>query len=285
MTTPESKIIQPKPIISLSELFRQKRLDTTHISVKQWLVFIAYFPFGCVIALSRFFLVFFVSLVIPEKYRYRIFRLVLGLHCKTKHQITIQKNGALILSNHSNYLDLFVISAAFKEQEHIGAVIWHGVNFFYRVMCRPAVSVHDKGKNAGFLNELYRANQNRNIVVFPEGAVTDSISGLLQFQRSVFRLQQPLFLIGIRYQRTFPFLQGKAMSRHMGVETLVDFFQPWTRVELISLGEFQRDSTLSPQQQADVAQQLIAEAVSLKGTRWTKDDRHKLLNSIKPHHA
>ena len=151
------------------------------------------------------------------------------------------------------------------------------MNPFSRVICRPTVAVAGKGGNRTFLNDLNAANLKQNMIVFPEGAVADSISGLMAFQRSVFRLEQPIYLVAIRYRRALPFLQGKALSKAMGIEVLVDLFQPWIKVELIALGQFQPEADSSAQQRAHMAQTLIAETLGLAATRWDKHDRHRLL--------
>lgn len=174
-----------------------------------------------------------------------------------------------------------VINAAFSKQTHLGTVIFHSVNIISRIFSRPTISVHDKGGNSDFLNRLYKGNESQNMIVFPEGTVTDGISGLLRFHSSVFRYKQPIYLVAIKYHRAFPFLQGKAMSRMMGIELLVDLFQPWINVELIPLGEFQRDQDSAPQQQADTAQHIIANALGLKPSSWDKKDRHKHLYPCK----
>lgn len=266
-----------EPNLTLDALFCQQRLQTESMNVWHWLVFIPYFPVGCLLAVLRFALVFVVAILAPEKHRYQIFRYIGGLRCKTTGTLEPPENGALIVANHSNYLDPIVTNAALGKSQHLGTVIWHGVNFFSRVICRPTVSVADKGGNRGFLKALYKANEHHNMIVFPEGAVTDGITGLLQFQRSVFHLKKDIYLVGIKYRRALPFLQGRAMSRMMGIEVLVDLFQPWIDVELIPLGKLQRELYATPQEEADAAQRLIAEALGLKASRWTKHDRHKCL--------
>lgn len=263
--------------VALADLFVSTRLQTDRMTLWHWCLFILYFPVGCMLSVLRFFLVFLFAFLVPAQHRYRVFRLIGGLHCTVKSTLSVPDNGALILTNHSNYLDPIVVNAALAKPTHLGTVIWHGVNFFSRIICRPTVAVLDKGNNRDFLERLMEANKSHNMIVFPEGAVTDSCAGLLQFQRSVFRLPQPIFLMAISYRRAFPFLQGKAMSKAMGFEVLVDLFQPWTQVELIPLGEFTRDKATRPQLQADSAQRIIADALGLVPSRWNKNDRHNQL--------
>ena len=263
--------------LSLEDLFISKRLNTAVMKPRHWLVFTLYFPFGCVIALTRFVLVFVFGLVVPEAYRYRVFRAIGGLICTYKCKLDVPENGALILANHCNYLDPIVLNAVLSKPSHLATVIWQGVNFFSQLICRPTVAVVETGKNRTFLKSLSTVAKRHNVVIFPEGTVTDNTCALLQFQRSVFRLEHPIYLVAIRYHRAFPFLQGKAMSRQMGIEVLVDLFQPWTRVELIPIGEFNKTSYPTTQAQADAAQQKMANALGVRTSRWTSKDRHKRL--------
>lgn len=269
--------------IALTDLFHSKRLRTDQMTGLHWLLLILYFPIGCVLSILRFTLAFIFSLITPKNYRYFILRIIGGFFCSYKQSIRLPQHGAFIASNHSNYLDPIVINAINERPLHLGVVIWHGVNIFSKVICHPTLTVLDKGKNAQFMAQLTSHMQQQNMIVFPEGAVTDSKKGLLTFQPSIFHLNYPIHLIGIKYKRPFSFLSGKAMSKNMGLEVLVDLFQPWTRVELINCGEIKNEidknsnSNLATQKTAAQAQHTIAQALGLEATGYSKSDRHRYM--------
>ncbi|MEM9825629.1 MAG: 1-acyl-sn-glycerol-3-phosphate acyltransferase [Planctomycetota bacterium] len=189
----------------------------------------------------------------------------------------LPKNGVFLISNHSTYLDSWVLSAAQTSSCEFATAVWHGVPKPVQYLARPVIQVFDAGRNRQFLKQIRTQLKRRNVIVFPEGTFTDTLSGLLRFEKSVFALKRPVYMVAVRYHRPLPFLQPLSLSTHPIWQTAVEMFQPWTTVDRIPLGRLVPAADESAQDLANRAQRSIAGALGLEATHWTRHDRGKLL--------
>lgn len=261
----------------LKSLFHERNLNTKAMSLWDWLIFLVYLPFGCVLSVFRIILGFIIALLAPCVWRKKLLRFAGMFIIKSPKFMEMPENGTLLLSNHSSYLDYIVISAGLKPSRDFATVIWHQVEWFVQVFCRPVVHVLEAGQNRHFLREIRDQLKQRNVIIFPEGAITDARSGLLSFEKSAFALKTPIYLVAIKYHRPFAFLQPKALSTHLAFEMAVELFQPWTTVEVKNIGEFPKLEGETAQGYAERAQQAVADELGLAATSWTRSDRHQLL--------
>ena len=265
------------PVVGPEELFRQRRLDTRYMSAFDWILFLAYLPLGCVLSLSRFLIGFTAIMLFPLKWRQNLVRLACGLVVKTPSKLELPPNGVFLVGNHSSYLDSWVLPAACSRKREFATVVWHEVPRLIQWLARPVVQVFGHGRNRAFLSQIRSQLKERNVILFPEGAVTDTTTGLLQFEKAAFALKRPIYLVALRYHRPLSFVQPKALSTNLFWETAIELFQPWTIAELIPIGEFEQRDDEPPESYAKRAQRELASKLGLDATQWSRRDRHRLL--------
>lgn len=263
--------------VQTRDLFRESHLDVQGMSLGNWFLLMAYLPFGCVLAALRLILGCSLAFVIPPFWRQRVVQVVAGLIVRMPSRIEMPEKGCCLISNHMSYLDSWVLAAACSPRREFATVVWHGVPGFVKRVARPVIQVFQTGRNRDFLKQLRSQLKQRNVIIFPEGSITDGTTGLLAFERSVFALKYPVHAVAIRYQRPLPFLQPKALSAHLVLQTAIELFQPWTVVELIPLGELTRLEGEAPDDFAARAERCLADALGLATTPWTRHDRDRLI--------
>ncbi|MEM9587017.1 MAG: 1-acyl-sn-glycerol-3-phosphate acyltransferase [Planctomycetota bacterium] len=267
----------PQSSVALQDLFRKQQLDTSTMSPSDWIVFFVYLPFGCVLLSLRFVLGLTLIQLAPRMWRQRLMPWLLGLVIRTPGKMELPMEGAFLLSNHCSYLDSWVLSASSSSKCEFATVVWSGVPTMIKSLARPVIEVFDSGRNRAFLRQVRAQLEDRNVIFFPEGTFTDTLTGLLTFEKGVFAMKRPIYLLALRYHRPLPYLQPKSMSQNPYWQSAIEMFQPWTNVEVIPLGEFVRLQNESPQAYADRAQRRLADALGLVATNWTRHDRNELL--------
>ncbi|PWJ68110.1 MULTISPECIES: 1-acyl-sn-glycerol-3-phosphate acyltransferase [unclassified Fibrobacter] len=117
-----------------------------------------------------------------------------------------QKNGFVMVANHSSFMDISVLWLAISTTIFIAkAALWKAPLFGWVLSSIGCIPVHQNPrKNAGMGNMVQdRLNQGHNLSVFPEGH--RSIDGkMLKFQNGIFRMAKehhfpilPITLIGV----------------------------------------------------------------------------------------
>ncbi|MEM6469924.1 MAG: 1-acyl-sn-glycerol-3-phosphate acyltransferase [Planctomycetota bacterium] len=263
--------------IALEDLFRRRRLNLASMSMMRWLLFLVYLPIGCVLSIGRFLFGFTIIMLAPRKWRRSLVRWCCGIIVRLPNKLDFPESGAFLMGNHSCYLDRWILPAACSEKREFATVVWHEVPNLIQWLARPVIRVYGRGRNREFLKQVREQLKQRNVILFPEGAVTDTKCGLLKFEKTAFALKRPIYLVAIRYRRPLSFVQPKALSTNLFWETAIELFQPWTTVELIPIGEFKQLEGESPDSYARRAQQALATSLAIYATNWSRGDRHRLL--------
>jgi 1-acyl-sn-glycerol-3-phosphate acyltransferase len=123
----------------------------------------------------------------------RICLLIFGVRAEVSNARSFAKSkgGVLIVSNHSSFLDIFVLSSLFssvfvskaevKYYPIIGQIAWlSGVVFFDRKSARERTRV---------LRKISYNYSDRTLAVFPQGT-TGSIADRLPFNRGIFKVTE-----------------------------------------------------------------------------------------------
>jgi len=114
------------------------------------------------------------------------------------------------------------------------------------------------------------------VVIYPEGATTNGLVGLLRFSAFIFSLDRPVHPVGLRYHPALPFIPFHSVKPYYSFHMFLVGFQPWTAIDAHILPRQQRDASETPEQFAERTQKLIAGAIGLAATGYTSGDKASL---------
>jgi len=114
------------------------------------------------------------------------------------------------------------------------------------------------------------------VVIYPEGATTNGLVGLLRFSSFIFSLDRPIHPVGLRYYPALSFIPFHSVKPYYSFHMFLVGFQPWTAVDAHVLPKQQRDASETPEQFAERTQKLVAGAIGLAATGYTSGDKSSL---------
>jgi len=118
------------------------------------------------------------------------------------------------------------------------------------------------------------------VVIFPEGATTNGLVGLLRFSAFIFSLDRPVFPVGLRYYPAIPFVPFHSVKPYYSFHMFLVAFQPWVAVDAHVLPKQQRGASETAEQFAERTQKLVAGAIGLAATAHTSTDKGSLRNLL-----
>ena len=265
----------PSTYLELQDLFHESRLDRANMGPLQWALLILWFPFGCLLAVLRLFGSLFVTILTPPRWRTFTVHWVMGiLHRPRGEPIAVPEKGAVLVANHMAYTDIWPVQRMISNFKSAAVLIWYKVNVLNKIGGRPYILVYGRGKNRDLQRRIKEYLKTGNVLILPEGAVTDGHRGLLLFQRMAFELEAPVYAFSVKWRRALPFLRPSALSPHLFFEMMLDFFQPWMISEPRALGKFEKRQGEDSEEFAARVQDVIADDLDLIPTDHTRTTRH-----------
>lgn len=271
--------LQHHPEPPVEALFHAGNLDTDRMRWWQWLLLLAWTPFGIPLLLARAASMIAASLIVPPRYRAWWLTTLGGMFLRVTDKTTIRDHGVVVVSNHISYFDGVTVRAAVRSRVPLATLMWHKVNDLNKRMGRPYILVRETGRNRNLVGEVQKYLEHGNVLLFPEATVTDG-TGLLRFEKMAFSLDARVVLVTVNYRRPLPFVHPSALRERLILQAMVEMFQPWTVAELKVLGKVERGEDETPEAFARRSQHRIAAALGVPATSYTWRDRRRLLKGL-----
>jgi len=266
------------PTINVANLFEKSRFPK---NVNETLGIIAYFPFGVILAVLRVFIALNAVLltILLNKYPYvrrsllRIMLGVLGLIVKEKEN-SVPKNSRVLVSNYLSMFDHIALHLAIGTFTPTKTFSSSMAFFFGPSVC--SLSNENASTESSVLKQFISNDQEKSLLLFPEGAFTSGKRALLKFSTLPAVISDSLQPVAITIKRpSFANINLSVLGSRNISEIFWFLFVPFTKfeyklLEVINRCEEETNETLMSKVELAISQEL-----NISTSNITKNDKEE----------
>jgi len=271
----------------LEKLFDQNYLRKP-MTPLNWVVLILWTPFGTVLSILRILLTallclyanlaerYFPSISPSDKTLFWMICMIAGVHLRKiegKISSPEELEHSFIVSNHTFTGDPGLLH--FMLDSNARVVHKSNVGSF-DIITRHKICVGDNKSEVKETILKGIRDDPTPVVIYPEGATTNGLVGLLRYSAFIFSLGRPVFPVGLKYYPALPFIPFHSVRPWYSFHMFLVGFQPWIFVEAVTLPAQNRSENETPEQFADRVQRMTAKAIGLIPTKYSANDKSSL---------